>query len=384
LGATSPTAFSAQFDYRAADGSGADGTSFNYGVIPASPTGSDQGIATSGLIVQMTEFGTDRILIKYDGTTLATGNVNLSGPFRRVSIDVAASGAIAVSVNGRVAVSATLPEGYLSATKTAWQFAFGAKTGGSTNKHSLRNFSIARPRGLPAGLALDPVTGRLSGTLTNSAVANYPITLVATNAFGATVRDVTLANGPLSNLSPTFAAGTDIGLSRGSFTESGVTLGAITLGFAPRPGQRLTLLENTGAAASTGRFTGIAEGGTVTATYNGDTFTFALSYVGGTGNDVILTRVLGTGQIEGDANVTTLAGTAGAKGSTDGTGTAARFKTPFGVTVAADGTVYVADTYNHTIRKITSAGVVSTLAGSVGSNGLVNAQGTAAKFSYPY
>jgi hypothetical protein len=158
-----------------------------------------------------------RILIKYDGTTLATGNVNLSGPFRRVSIDVAAGGAIAVSVNGTVAVSATLPAGYLSATKTAWQFAFGSKTGGSTNKHSLRNFSIARPRGLPAGLALDPVTGRLSGTLTNSAVANYPLTLVATNAFGATVRDVTLANGPLSNLSPTFAAGTDIGLAVKSF-----------------------------------------------------------------------------------------------------------------------------------------------------------------------
>jgi hypothetical protein len=156
LGATSPTAFSAQFDYRAADGSGADGTSFNYGVIPASPTGSDQGIATSGLIVQMTEFGTDRILIKYDGTTLATGNVNLSGPFRRVSIDVAAGGAIAVSVNGTVAVSATLPAGYLSATKTAWQFAFGSKTGGSTNKHSLRNFSIARPAAYRRGSRLIP------------------------------------------------------------------------------------------------------------------------------------------------------------------------------------------------------------------------------------
>ena len=383
LGATSPTAFSAQFDYRAADGSGADGTSFNYGVIPASPTGSDQGIATAGLVVQMTEFGTDRILIKYDGTTLQTGNVNLSGPFRRVSIDVAADGAIAVSVNGTVAVSATLPAGYLSATKTAWQFAFGSKTGGSTNKHSLRNVSIARPRSLPAGLALNPVTGRLSGTLTNSATANYPLTFVATNAFGTTVREATLANGPLSNLSPTFAAGADIGLSRGSFTEAGVTLGTITLGFAPRPGQKLTLLENTGAAASTGRFTGIAEGGTVTAMYNGDTFTFALSYVGGTGNDVVLTRVFGPGQIEGDANVTTFAGTSGAKGSTDGTGAAARFNYPRGVVVGADGTVYVGDTFNHTIRKMTSAGVVTTLAGSVGSNGLVNGQGTAAKFTYP-
>ncbi len=50
-------------------------------------------------------------------------------------------------------------------------------------------------------------------------------------------------------------------------------------------------------------------------------------------------------------NVTTIAGTAGAIGSADGTAAAARFHYPFGITT--DGTnLYVADTNNSTIRKI--------------------------------
>ncbi len=61
--------------------------------------------------------------------------------------------------------------------------------------------------------------------------------------------------------------------------------------------------------------------------------------------------------------VTTLAGTARSQGSTDGMGSTARFYGPHRVAVDGSGNVYVADTENHTIRKITSAGVVTTLAG---------------------
>jgi len=66
-----------------------------------------------------------------------------------------------------------------------------------------------------------------------------------------------------------------------------------------------------------------------------------------------------------------------------GTGTEARFSYPYGVAVDSSGNVYVADSGNHRIRKITPLGVVSTLAGS-GTRGHVDDTGKKARFSYPY
>ena len=81
--------------------------------------------------------------------------------------------------------------------------------------------------------------------------------------------------------------------------------------------------------------------------------------------------------------VTTFVGTAGTSGSSNGIGTSAKFYKPVGLTM--DGTnLYVADTYNHTIRKVViSTGVVSTLAGTAGTSGTTDATGTSAKFNLP-
>lgn len=82
--------------------------------------------------------------------------------------------------------------------------------------------------------------------------------------------------------------------------------------------------------------------------------------------------------------VTTLAGSVGVVGSLDGTGAAARFNNPYGITVDSAGNIYVADTNNHTIRKLTPAGVVSTLAGSAGGfGGSADGTGVAAQFLRP-
>ena len=81
--------------------------------------------------------------------------------------------------------------------------------------------------------------------------------------------------------------------------------------------------------------------------------------------------------------VSTLAGQAGTSGSANGTGTAAQFNRPSDVAVDSAGNVYVADTDNHTIRKITSAGVVTTLAGKAGSSGSADGTGTAVQFNHP-
>lgn len=79
--------------------------------------------------------------------------------------------------------------------------------------------------------------------------------------------------------------------------------------------------------------------------------------------------------------VTTIAGSVGSIGSTDGTGTAARFKYPAGLTVDSSGNIFVVDQGNNTIRKVTSSGVVSTLAGTAGTSGSTDGTGSAARFS---
>lgn len=82
--------------------------------------------------------------------------------------------------------------------------------------------------------------------------------------------------------------------------------------------------------------------------------------------------------------VTTLAGSVGVAGSLDGTGTAARFSFPQGITVDVAGNVYVADTNNSTIRKISTIGAVTTFAGSAGLPGIADGAGAAARFNFPF
>jgi hypothetical protein len=100
-------------------------------------------------------------------------------------------------------------------------------------------------------------------------------------------------------------------------------------------------------------------------------------YVADAGNDTI--REIAPGGV-----VTTLAGTAGVADSVDGKGALARFNHPSSVAVDGEGNVYVADTYNNTIREITPDGVVTTLAGTANVAGSVDGTGAAALFDNPY
>jgi len=85
-------------------------------------------------------------------------------------------------------------------------------------------------------------------------------------------------------------------------------------------------------------------------------------------------------RIAPDGVVSTLAG--GRLGRADGLGAAARFNTPSGLALAADGTIYVADTGNNAIRRITPDGLVSTLAGD-GIAGNRDGPGYQARFNGP-
>lgn len=108
---------------------------------------------------------------------------------------------------------------------------------------------------------------------------------------------------------------------------------------------------------------GSADGSLTSATFNGPTgvatSTTGVIYVADTGNSTIR-------KVDPGANaVTTLAGSAGQQGLVDNTGSLARFKSPEGIVCTGSGStfaVWVADTGNNCIRKITSAGVVTTVA----------------------
>jgi len=131
-----------------------------------------------------------------------------------------------------------------------------------------------------------------------------------------------------------------------------------------------------GQAGVTGHADGTGTGATFSAP-TGITTDGTNLYVADAHNDTIRQIVIASGV------VTTLAGQEGLAGHTDGTGNGATFNTPQGVTT--DGTsVYVADTDNHSIRKIDIAtGAVTTLAGSWGFIGHIDGTGTNAYFWYP-
>lgn len=83
------------------------------------------------------------------------------------------------------------------------------------------------------------------------------------------------------------------------------------------------------------------------------------------------------------AAITIVAGDATASGDRDATGATARFNAPRGIAIDSAGNLYVADERNFTIRKITPAGVVTTLAGSAGARETINAVGNGARFFNP-
>lgn len=138
-------------------------------------------------------------------------------------------------------------------------------------------------------------------------------------------------------------------------------------------------------ALATGTTTSLA--GSVNGTSDGTGSAASFTFVTGVAYDGAGSLFVSDGTrvrriVAATGEVTTLAG--GTSGSADGTGTAAHFSIVGGLASDRLGNLYVADKGNHTIRKIVAAtGEVTTLAGTAGSQGSTDGAGTAARFTFP-
>ena len=240
--------------------------------------------------------------------------------------------------------------------------------------------------GLPSWMEVNPGNGLLSGIPT--AVGAYPVTISAINATGTTTMALVVTVTPpylWNNLA-------------GSLVVTGTTNGTGTnalfndpVGMVIDSGSNLYVADNYNytirkitPAGVVSTFAGIPG---VNGTTNGPRLSASFFYptvlaVDSASNIYVADSVNNMiRKITPAGVVSTLAGT-GVSGTANGPVSSAQFGDPYGIAVDSGSNVYVADTGNHTIRKITVTGTVSTLAGS-GVNGSVDGTGTNAQFNVP-
>lgn len=198
------------------------------------------------------------------------------------------------------------------------------------------------------------------------------------------IRQVVIATGAVSTLAGTGSAGTSDGTGAAAAFNgpAGITTDGAKLYIADTANNMVRALDLTTGAVSTlagSATSGSTDGTGAAASFNGPvgiTTDGVYVYLADSGNNKIRKIVISTGE------VTTLAGL-GTAGSTDGTGTAALFNAPQGIVAIGTTFLYVADTGGNTIRAINiSTKSVTTVVGS-GQIGSSDATGTSASFSGP-
>jgi sugar lactone lactonase YvrE len=314
--------------------------------------------------------------------TLATTALADSGAtFRAVVSNAAGS---ATSDSATLTVTASAPVLTISPQPASISVAAGTQatftTGGTCSSGSL---NIRWQRG--QGATFTDIAGATAATYTLSTVvgdsgSQFRAVLDCGGQSSATSDAATLtvtAPGSITlSLLPTVGlrAQADITSATAIDQDSGSSFTFITRNRIKRLSADLSTI----TAVAGGQFNGSADGAASSASFNqpqGLTQDASGNlYIADTDNHTIR-------RVATDGTVSTIAGLAGTSGTTDGTGAAARFNRPWGITFGPDGDLYVADLANNLIRRVTTAGVVTTYAGS--TVGFADGAAATAMFNRP-
>jgi sugar lactone lactonase YvrE len=295
---------------------------------------------------------------------VVTTFVDLSAASGSFGQGPSAVGQLAVDASGNLYVAATSDDTIRKVTPagvvTTLAGAAGV-TGSSDGTGTAAQFNN------PQGVATDAAGNVYVADTGNNTIRKITPTGVVTTFAGGPTSGAADGVGPAAHFDGPTALATDTAgniyvADTGNCTIRKITPGGVVTTLAGRPIEGAA--DGVGSAALFRYPQGIAVDGV------GDI------YVADTANDTIR-------KITAAGDVTTMAGKAGVPGSVDGTGSGARFDQPRGVAVDATGTVYVADTENNTLRTISPSGAVTTLAGSAAVTGYADGVGAAARFESP-